>query len=92
MADHPNHGPQTSTVRATREASEVGKLCLLIIGEGIYATPLLPESGTVLIGRQPGCDIVIDHLSISRRHAQLLAACGVRRCLVRGGLCSRRRR
>jgi two-component system, NtrC family, response regulator AtoC len=71
MANPSNHGPQTSTVRATRETSEAGKLCLLIIGEGIYATHLLPESGTVLIGRQPGCDVVIDHLSISRRHAQL---------------------
>jgi DNA-binding NtrC family response regulator len=71
MADPWNQGPQTSTVRATREVSEVGKLCLLVIGEGIHATYLLPESGTVLIGRQPGCDVVIDHLSISRRHAQL---------------------
>ncbi len=71
MADPWNQGPQTSTVRATREVSEVGKLCLLIIGDGIHATYLLPGSGTVLIGRQPGCDVVIDHLSISRRHAQL---------------------
>jgi len=55
MANPWNQGRQTSTVRATREASEVGKLCLLVIGEGIHATYLLPESGTVLIGRQPGC-------------------------------------
>jgi two-component system, NtrC family, response regulator AtoC len=74
MADQHHQGPQTSTVRAAREAteaSEMGKLCLLIIGEGIYTSYLLPDSGMVLIGRQPGCDVVIDHLSISRRHAQL---------------------
>ena len=48
-----------------------GRLHLLVIGDDLYATHPLPETGAVAIGRSTVCQVVIDHPSISRRHAVL---------------------
>jgi two-component system response regulator AtoC len=47
------------------------QLCVLITVSGVVTTRLLPETGEVTIGREPSCDIVIAHSSVSRRHAML---------------------
>ena len=46
-----------------------GRLSVLVIGEGIYATHPLPTSGAVTVGRSDKADIRIDDPSISRKHA-----------------------
>ena len=46
-------------------------LCLLVSTDGIFATWTLPERGEVTIGRKSGCEVRIDHASISRQHARL---------------------
>jgi DNA-binding CsgD family transcriptional regulator len=32
---------------------------------------IVPAAGAVIVGRSPRCDLVIDHLSVSRRHARV---------------------
>jgi DNA-binding NtrC family response regulator len=44
---------------------------LLVMRDGVLGTHPLPVSGSVLIGRAPECDIIIDDPSISRRHTLL---------------------
>ncbi len=46
-------------------------LCALVSIEGVVTTHALPAVGTVDIGRGSGCDLVIEHASVSRRHAKL---------------------
>src|SRR5688572_24658333 len=46
-------------------------LCLLVIGEGLFATHPLPGNGLVTIGRSPECTVRIDLPAISREHAVL---------------------
>jgi DNA-binding NtrC family response regulator len=62
----------SSTERKQRAAVvSAGRLCLVILGEGLDATFPLPESGRVTIGRSKEAEIRIDHASVSRNHAQL---------------------
>jgi murein DD-endopeptidase MepM/ murein hydrolase activator NlpD len=48
---------------------ETGILRIKIPGKPIIEHPLV--EGTITIGRAPGNDLIIDHASISRRHARL---------------------
>ncbi len=59
-------------------ASPVARLCLVVIGEGLDATYPLPDRGRVAIGRAPDSDIRIDHPSVSRNHAMLEIADGLK--------------
>src|SRR5215472_11690058 len=43
----------------------------LVFWEGFARTITLPRVGTLTIGRAPECEIMIDHISVSRRHAAL---------------------
>ena len=61
----------SSTSKRQRQAAPSGRLCLVVIGEGLDATHPLPDSGEVTIGRAPDTDIRIDHPSVSRHHAVL---------------------
>jgi len=54
-----------------RSIAGSGRLCLVVIGEGLDATYPLPTSGKVAIGRATDSDIRIDHPSVSRNHAVL---------------------
>jgi transcriptional regulator with PAS, ATPase and Fis domain len=60
-----------STPKRLRDGAPSGRLCLVVIGEGLDATYPLPDSGRVAIGRAPDSDIRIDHPSVSRNHALL---------------------
>ncbi len=51
-----------------------GTLQLVVIGDGRFATHPVPDCETVTLGRSPRCEIIIDHWSISRRHALLRIA------------------
>jgi pSer/pThr/pTyr-binding forkhead associated (FHA) protein len=46
-------------------------LSLQVVGESVFFTVALPQSGTLLIGRGDDCDVCIRERSISRRHAAL---------------------
>jgi DNA-binding NtrC family response regulator len=56
---------------AAREPGERPRLCAMISVDGVVTTKPLPESGEVTIGRDPSCDLVIQHASVSRQHAKL---------------------
>jgi DNA-binding NtrC family response regulator len=62
----------STTDRTLVEASgllSLGRLCFLVLGEGSYVTQILPDTGTVTIGRGSGCEIVLDQPNVSRKHA-----------------------
>ncbi len=63
-------GPSSTPQRRAGVAAS-GRLCLIVIGEGLDATYPLPDRGNVAIGRAPDSDICIDHPSVSRHHALL---------------------
>jgi two-component system, NtrC family, response regulator AtoC len=66
-------GMSSATTIRTSNRAPAEQAFALVIGDGILATHLLPESGEVVIGRGSGggAGIAIDHASISRRHAVL---------------------
>ncbi len=53
------------------EALPAGRLRLFVAGEGRFATHHLPDSGEVTIGRDPGCELVVDDATVAPRHAVL---------------------
>src|SRR5688572_14637983 len=59
----------------TREAAATAPsssgLTLLVVGDGAVSTHELPGNGTVVLGRAPTCDVMIDDPSVSRVHAVL---------------------
>ncbi len=54
-----------------RTGSAAARPHLVVIVDGVATTHPLPESGQLVFGRDAGCDVRIDHASISRRHARL---------------------
>jgi len=71
-SDGGSRSPRTTAHLAdTPTLSGPARLHLLVIGEDLYATHVLPVAGVVVIGRSPACEVFIDHPSISRRHAVL---------------------
>ncbi|MBC7973630.1 MAG: FHA domain-containing protein, partial [Myxococcales bacterium] len=65
-------GPKTPLHAFDAKASADADL-LLAVGNGQFLSHRI--AGTeVVIGREPGCDFVIDHPSLSRRHARLALA------------------
>jgi hypothetical protein len=41
-------------------------------GGGIAGQPFTPGDGSTLIGRSPECDIFLDDVTVSRRHAEIV--------------------
>jgi DNA-binding NtrC family response regulator len=50
-------------------SAEEARMALLIVGPGGGEVRELPRTGSVTVGRAPGCDVVIDEATISRKHA-----------------------
>jgi DNA-binding NtrC family response regulator len=71
--DAPPRDDDTLTATAALRADHVrtSRLRLLVVGDGVYATYPLPETGDLIIGRSNKADICIDDPAISRRHAVL---------------------
>ena len=62
--------PRLKTTQPAPEAVVVrGDLLLAVGGGQLLSQPI--ERDVLVIGRDPSCDFVIDHPSLSRRHAQL---------------------
>src|SRR5229473_7458062 len=55
-------------------------------GEGRFATHHLPDSGEVTIGRDPGCELVVDDATVAPRHAVLSMGPTVRLADLGSGL------
>ncbi|MFT3698306.1 MAG: sigma 54-interacting transcriptional regulator [Kofleriaceae bacterium] len=49
---------------------------VLIVGDDRMFTHALPPDGELVLGRDPDCDVTLDHARISRRHAKLTCAGG----------------
>ena len=41
-------------------------------GGGIAGQPFQPDEGRTLVGRSPECDIFLDDVTVSRRHAEIV--------------------
>ncbi len=50
---------------------------LVALCAGEVSLAALPEDGSLLVGRDPTCDLVIDHPSVSRHHARVFVRDGV---------------
>jgi two-component system response regulator AtoC len=68
--------PPESGVTREAAAAPLAGLTLLVVGDGAVSTHELPGAGTVVLGRAPTCDVVIDDPSVSRVHAVLHLGAG----------------
>src|SRR4030095_1743518 len=62
---------EDTTGQVALSTEETSELCALVSIDGVVTTHPLPASGVIQIGRSAGCGIVIEHASVSRRHATL---------------------
>src|SRR4051812_26545718 len=72
-ADYEDDEP-TGTSTAEIPPDEDLQLCAQISVDGIVSVRALPAAGSIGIGRGSGCDVVIEHPSVSRQHATLQLA------------------
>nr|HEX4314757.1 sigma 54-interacting transcriptional regulator [Kofleriaceae bacterium] len=59
------------TVTYDQDTSVTAGDLVVAVGNGQLITQRIAVPGEVTIGREPGCELVIDHNSLSRRHAVL---------------------
>jgi transcriptional regulator with AAA-type ATPase domain len=67
---HPRRSPTTATVSPSRQPQDRPRYLLATIGDGVQIRSL-PASGSVLIGRDAECQVVLDDPTVSRQHARL---------------------
>lgn len=58
-------------INLTLPTKQGRELALLVIDDGRAATHVLPKGGSVVVGRDPECDVVIDESSVSRNHVRI---------------------
>ena len=59
-----------------------GAWALIVVGRGDLRSYPLPAAGELVIGRDPDCDITLDHDKVSRRHARVALTAGGDACVV----------
>src|SRR5262245_5076852 len=64
-------GADTPITKAAPPPNRPAALRLLVVGDGVFASPRLPDTGQVAIGRSRKCEVCVDHESLSRKHAIL---------------------
>jgi len=64
-------GHSTTLKASIHGRSPGGRLSLVVVGDGHFASYALPEGGAVTIGRVAPAEIRIDNPSVSREHARL---------------------
>ncbi len=64
-------GGHETTLESGGIASVRAGRYLLVVGEGYFGTHPLPEGKSLLLGRDPSCDVPLAHQKISRRHARV---------------------
>ena len=60
-----------TTIGSTSEVLEGAGRYLLVSAGGALRAFALPEAGEVVVGREAGCQVVIDHARVSRQHVRL---------------------
>jgi two-component system, NtrC family, response regulator AtoC len=63
--------PSTTGIEEVVAAGRAGSRFLLVTVHGSMRVHPLPDDGQITLGRDRACDIVLDHPSVSRRHARL---------------------
>jgi transcriptional regulator with GAF, ATPase, and Fis domain len=61
-----NDADETMLLSAKR-----GPLRLLVVGEGVPQSVSLPSAGEIFIGRSPQCQLKLEDVQVSRKHARL---------------------
>src|SRR5216684_2787079 len=64
-------GAGLAKTESAPDAQPSGRLRLFVAGEGRFATHHLPDTGEVTVGRDPGCELVVDDATVAPRHAVL---------------------
>lgn len=89
LIQRPEESAASAVLEPTRLASseevEAGVLSLLFQFEDLLVVTLPPleKSDTLSIGRLPGCDLVLENPTVSRRHAELRWSEDERHCTVK---------
>ena len=76
MGARPKIDLATTAADGSRDAAGVTGTYVLVVGGGAMVTRPLPAEGELVLGRDPDCDLKLDHPRISRRHAKLIASGG----------------
>ena len=63
--------PETAEEEGTAIAAGSGPVLVVRSGGGIAGQTFHPPEGKTLIGRSPECQIFLDDVTVSRRHAEL---------------------
>jgi transcriptional regulator with PAS, ATPase and Fis domain len=66
----------TTVAGGSRDAAGPTGAYVLVVGGGKMITQPLPVEGELVLGRDPDCDLTLDHARISRKHAKLIVAGG----------------
>lgn len=68
--DPESHGETIEVARRPPKRQPLG-MVVTVTGDGRTVGPLRVSKGTCSIGSAPGCDLVVDHPTISRQHVEL---------------------
>ena len=66
---------ETRTTAVATESATPGRSCLFVVAGGTPGRHRLPETGSLVVGRSTGADLVLPDHAVSRRHA--IIHCGV---------------
>ena len=77
MSDRTESSDETLLDRDHRPRGDAGSVQLVVTGDGLHATYVVPDAAVCTIGRANDCEVHIDHPSLSRRHARVHRGAGL---------------